>query len=219
MANWIRAQVVIPRDSAVPADYAINVLHFAAPGVDDETDYANIVTRLTTFYQAVDAYLSAATASPATVKLYSLLDPEPRAPVHTDSITLTPGSGTGYPGEVAICCSFQGDLESGQLQARRRGRIYLGPLDADTGTGDGNDERVSSGVRTAICTAMDALATPGVDAVVWSVFSPTSAGSPPWDEGTLSSSFVQVTNGWVDNAFDVQRRRGVAATARTTWTV
>jgi hypothetical protein len=30
---------------------------------------------------------------------------------------------------------------------------------------------------------------------------------------------VPVTDGWVDNAWDTQRRRGIDRTARSTWTV
>jgi len=40
----------------------------------------------------------------------------------------------------------------------------------------------------------------------WVVYSPTNGNT------------VNVDNGWVDNAFDTQRRRGLAVTARTNWT-
>lgn len=219
MPAFIRAQVVIPRDSNVPADNSVNVLHFATPGLDLEAETAAIHARLTTFYQAIDAYLSSNNSSTATVKYYDLTDPEPRAPIDQADIALTNGTGASYPAEVAICLSFQGAMVSGEAQSRRRGRLYLGPLDGDASSGDGIDERVNSSVRTALCNAMETLATLGVDSVEWSVFSPTNAGPAPWDESALSSAFTIVTNGWVDNAFDVQRRRGAAASARTLWSL
>jgi hypothetical protein len=49
------------------------------------------------------------------------------------------------------------------------------------------------------------------------VFSPTIAGSPPWSEGTLIDSSVDVVAGYVDNAFDTIRSRGSLTTARTLW--
>jgi len=56
----------------------------------------------------------------------------------------------------------------------------------------------------------------------WAVFSPTIAGGwfLPDTEGppNLPAAYSPVQSGWVDNAWDTQRRRGLEATARTVFT-
>jgi len=60
-----------------------------------------------------------------------------------------------------------------------------------------------------------ALVAAGGVTAVWAVFSPTTAGPAPWDEATLEAATTWVTQGYIDNAFDTQRRRGTKATARS----
>lgn len=216
--GYARVQVAIPRDTTIPADNAVNTFHFETVS-DVGSGFVSILLQLTSFYQAIDAFLGSTNASPAVATLYDLEDPSPRAPVDSGDIILTPGVGNSYPGEVAICLSYAGAVVSGQNQARRRGRIYLGPLDADSGTDDGLGRvRVSSAAVTAIAAAGAALADPSHPTAVWSVFSPTTAGPEPWSGAALASAFTPVTNGFVDNAFDTQRRRGASAQSRTVWT-
>jgi len=73
--------------------------------------------------------------------------------------------------------------------------------------------------QAAIATAAGNLSggDPTTEAV-WVVFSPTTAGPEPWSEGVLTSASPQVVGGYVDNAFDTQRRRGTDATVRVTFT-
>jgi hypothetical protein len=94
---------------------------------------------------------------------------------------------------------------SGQPQARKRGRIYLGPFDTTQLNADG---RILPACQTTIRNAAQALLTASDVALDWSwaVYSPTNA------------SGVIVDNGWVDNEWDTQRRRGRAATTRSTFT-
>lgn len=101
--------------------------------------------------------------------------------------------------------SFQGARTSGSVQARRRGRIYIGPLKTTTST----NGRPNSTAITTLATASSAL---GIDLnavadTTWCVWSPTSGTAVP------------ITDGWVDNAFDTQRRRGWDPTSRTTYFV
>lgn len=52
-----------------------------------------------------------------------------------------------------------------------------------------------------------------------SVFSPTTAGAPPWSSGELDAATFPVVAAHVDNAFDTVRSRGVVASTRTSWPV
>lgn len=220
MAGYVRAQVTLRSGTTVPADNCTNTFHFFSASLSAEDTATSAATQLETFYTAWDqSVLSGTLLLPtADLKFYDLSDPEPRVPILEDTMTLTLASGAAYPSEVAICLSFQAERVSGENQARRRGRVYLGPLDADAGEAVGSRVVVTSAARTAIANAADAMATqnPLTDAI-WATFSPTTAGSPPWSEGVLGDAMHAVTNGWIDNAFDTQRRRGTDPTSRTLW--
>lgn len=215
--GFARAQVAIPRDTTVPEDVTINVWHFITSGTVT-ADAGAIVNRLNTFYNAIDGEISSITASPAVIKVYDLEAAPPRVPVSTQNMTVTPGAGTPAPEELAICLSFEALPESGQIQARRRGRLYLGPIQTGAFSPVSGRVLVTAGVRTTIANAAAAMAGAGTEPTArWAVFSPTTAGPEPWSGGALSSAFQQVDRGWVDDAIDIQRRRGPAAQNRTNW--
>lgn len=118
---------------------------------------------------------------------------------------------TNLPSEVSIVLSyhalltdFQQELGVTRPAARRRGRIYLGPLNTLTRVVDGTTNRVgvSSTARTTIAEAAGRLVAAGV---TWSQWSRKNA------------SMDNVTGGFVDDAYDTQRRRGEKASTRTTW--
>lgn len=218
--GYARALVEIPRDTTLPADIAINTFHFLTPG-DVASSGADISTALETFYLAVDAYLSANVGTSWSLKVYDLEDASPRVPVFEDTMgPFTPGVGQGLPEEVAVCLSYEAAAVSGQNQARRRGRIYLGPLDADLAVNTvAGRTTVASAAMTAIASAASGLAggNPLTDPI-WCVFSPTTAGPAPWSAGVLSTAFYAIASGYIDDQFDTQRRRESPPTARTTWT-
>lgn len=216
--SFIRAQVTLPRDTNIPADISQNVWHFRTTDPVNETSLDSIHAALSAWYQAIDGLLAGVVNSPATVKYYDLEDASPRVPIDEQTFVVTPASGSGLPSEMAICMSFRAAPESGQSAARRRGRIFIGPVDIAVMSQVGGEQFVGSTPRTTIANAALTLRNAGpTDGWFWSVFSPTTAGSPPWSAGALGSAFADVDNGWVDNALDVQRRRGPAATARTTF--
>ena len=107
---------------------------------------------------------------------------------------------------------------SGIPAGRRRGRIFLGCLDADVVEATDGETRLTSGVTSLVADAANdlRLAAVGTD-WNWAVFSPTIAGSPPWSTGEIIAASLNVEFGHVDNAVDTIRSRGAAATARTTW--
>jgi hypothetical protein len=197
----IRAQVSLPHLSGLPEDVTVNTWSFettgAVPaGLDD------ITTALDTFYSGLGTWLSANLTGTGLIKYYNLIDPEPRVPVQEDTFSFTPGSGV-FVSEVALCLSFQGERISGLPQARRRGRIYFGPL---TSTVNNANRPATSFLNDLVSSGDVLLASSQVSATwKWSVWSPTDG------------QMVEVTDGWVDNAFDTQRRRGAAPSSRSTF--
>lgn len=222
----MRAQVTIPLDSAIPEDSIVNTFYFDGDdlggGLTTDAEYHGAVqSLLTAFYQSIDGNMLAnSVTTPATVKIYDMRDPTPRVPEFTFTIGLTDTAQSPLPGEVALCASFQADLVSGVNQARRRGRVYIGPLasTASFATVVNGQLRPHAAVVQALADACNVLAD-GIDTtgngahVSWAVYSPTLDIA-----GTIDDAFNDVTNGWVDNSYDTQRRRGAAPTSRVTWT-
>jgi hypothetical protein len=116
------------------------------------------------------------------------------------------------PEEVALVCTLKGDPPD---TARRRGRIYLGPFSLNglaqvgaTNTVPARPNVASSQgiVRVAADRCID-LANQTAIPRTWVIRSTVPV-----------ENFVPITNGHIDNAWDTQRRRGPATTARTLWT-
>lgn len=200
----MRAQVILKTADAVPENYITN--SWAFQGTDVLTNTTGITTALKDFYDDFGSYISPSiTQNGHMVKYYELPGSVPNYPFEEDSWNLAVApSGTALPSELAVCLSFQGDRQAGFPQARRRGRVYLGPFDTGSTTGD----RPSSALLTALGTAAATFAA-NIDALtgqnLWAVWSPS-------DQVT-----VPITDGWIDNAWDIQRRRGVVYTSRTTF--
>lgn len=219
MPAFLRAQVSLEADTTVPADAAVNVFHFMSTTADDPADLITTLNvALEAFYDTIGGQLSSILTGNGSIKYYDMTDPEPRAPIGDDTFSFVPATASSYPPEVALCLSYQGEIVSGAPIARRRGRIYIGPVAASAGEISGARTQPNSTFRANLASAATALAgITGPPDALWSVFSPTTAGPPPWSESVLENSFFPILSGWIDNAWDTQRRRGQAATARTTW--
>lgn len=199
-----RTQVELAMTSGNPDDKATNVWHFIA---DDLTALDLALTQVTTFYAAIDGNLSALIAATGhRIRCYDLADTKPRAPVRDQGAgTLSLGTGA-LPPELALCMSFQAPRQSGVSQARRRGRLYLGPLSSTaytTSTGFPTST-ILTNIGNAVQNLLDA--SQAATTWAWAVYSPTT------------ETAIEVNDAWVDNAFDIQRRRGVAATSRALFT-
>lgn len=220
MSGFFRCQVTLPQATQIREDDIVNVWHFDSDQTFGE-DADDVAGRLIAFYQAIDGVLfSPLMGSPATIKVYDLTDPEPRVPGYMTTFTITPSAGTPLPPEIACVLSMRGAVVSGANIARRTGRIYLGACRAEAMATTANRTTFSSSTRTTIVNAADSLATgpdPGDGRLA--VFSPTTAGAPPWSEAELDAAFEDVVTVWVDDMPDVQRSRGHDATARTQVTV
>lgn len=210
-------KVTLPYFTAIPEDVVVNTWHFDSVASDPgEGPYSALRDLLEDFYRTaysdVNGLKFAPWLRPALniVQIYRLSDPSPRAPRWEGSMPigdLTSAGTANAPPETAICLSYQADVVAGTPQARRRGRIFLGgfaePMFAGTTT---SFPSIGSGARTQISDAAEALLLAALPAGwTWVVHSRTIAGDSP------------VTNGWVDDEPDTQRRRGRAPLSRTTW--
>lgn len=127
------------------------------------------------------------------------------------------GSNANLPAEVALCGSFHGDLtdipeEAGVTRpaARRRGRIYVGPLNtaAQNTTGTAVVSRPAQQFIDCLANRIEILRLSSEAVPEWSWGVAHAASTAAW-------TFTKVEGGWVDNEWDTQRRRGHLATQRT----
>lgn len=226
-----RATVKLARRSGIVKDQAINVWHFEATEIGTGSA-APIANALAFFYSAgsLPAYFAHTTdrtnTTPHSVDISVVAPggPGPGDDVRTKSVHLLPFSmvsvgatAVPLPAEVAVALSFRGDI-AGQVEeapdgtrpaSRRRGRIFLGPLNGSVVSQDSLGRafvatEFRSVVNDAYQTMMIALnaASPTIYHVV---YSPTAG----------SNARVSVLS--MDDAFDTIRNRGEAATERTTW--
>lgn len=202
----IRAQVTLKTVDAVSENFVSN--NWAFSGTNPQAETVGIASALQVFYSACASYLSPAIAQNAhEIKMSNLPGTPPNYPFYTTAFNLSSApAGSPLPSEVATCLSFQGDKAAGFPQARRRGRIFIGPLDTTALDASG---RPAAAMLTAITAAAStfraSITALGTD-TYWSIWSVTDQAP------------VEVLNGWMDNAFDTQRRRGIDRTSRTTFT-
>lgn len=209
----IRAMFVGQGSSGLPEDRIVNVFHFVGGGTYS-ADAATAVTKVAEFYNglgvgqtnSIAGYLSSWVNRTAEIRTYDLTTAKPRVPTITP-LELNPYlSDNGLPEEVALVTTFYG---SPPITRRRRGRLYIGPLNSNTSVINFGNQAAPSAPNPVIIgdlrIATQTLA--AIDSVQWCIRS------------TLpSENFVPVAGGYVDNAFDTQRRRGPDATTRSVWT-
>jgi hypothetical protein len=213
MSAYYHVMVGLQRVSSNPKDTVWNNWHFRSDAIaHNDDDIADINTALLGLYQDSDLRLSPYLSGTGELKHYDMSQPEPRAPIYDSTFLFSPDSVPGLPCELAVCLSYHAPRTSGVNMARRRGRIYMGPFSADWLHDDGADNRPST-------TLLDLLSTHGAallgnlgttHALEWVVYSPTEFA----ETGLLSVSCNGLDGGWIDNAWDIQRRRGAEATAR-----
>lgn len=209
--------------SGLPEDRFVNTFHLQGTGPATQPQLDSIVQALQTFYSATGGGLRLGTymghsggAAGRTIKIYDHQAVKPRAPIFefTDTVVPYPNSaGRGLPQEVASCISFSAPKLSGAVQARRRGRIYIGPLN-DAAL---QEEATTFNPKPSLAfmdACMASFRTLLVDfsaaGHLLMVYSPTT---DPGDTGEVGA-FSVVTQFWVDDAFDTQRRRGCAPKTR-----
>lgn len=210
----VQGIVTIPMLSGNPKDSA--VMTWAFNGSDSAEDIAiEASDRLFDFYtltatgavsSPLDYFSNEIDAASASMKWYDIEAPEPRVPVFFIDSGLgspDPVQAIDLPSEVAACLSFRAELVSGQPAARRRGRVFLGPLNAGAGPGSGPD----GGFRSDVARAATELLDKNTANCSWGVWS------------RVDGAVRTVVAGYIDNAWDTQRRRGTEATVRTVFPV
>lgn len=214
MADW-QIRTVLPYTTGLPRD--VSVCTWAVETGDEDPPDLNPWEQ---FFNAGPPQLGAfisATVSRASnacrVEAYQILnksgDGELSSLVASLPFTLwSPTTGNSFPLEVALCSSFASEVPPGVSERRRRGRVYIGPFNASAATvGTGMPTPLDS-LRTALANRTEALA----DALA-------TAGHPLCVWSRADAALYPVVRGWVDNAWDTQRRREVDPTARTTWSL
>lgn len=150
----------------------------------------------------LEAFLSTTLSGPLDVKAYDLGHGEPRTPV-TWSSSFQPTASPTLPSEVACCLSYK--TSSANVPATHRGRVYIGPLNNSALSETSLEPRPGSTFRGACLDLAQRL------------YDGASLFSGEWAVFSRKDNELRPVNfAWVDNAFDTQRRRGVAANARFT---
>ena len=215
----VRIMHVMQGASNLPQDRFVNVFHFHNPTVGDATAAIVQCTNVledtliqelsgnTSFGNLISPYVSRT----STLIAYDMLTEVPRVPIPR-TITLGAALTGGLPEEVAVCLSYHGQPP---ITARRRGRIYVGPL------------TVASIAFQQATTAMPAI--PGQEAAgsinqylnAFGAFLMAESANVgmPWSIRSTrpEENYVTIVGGHVDNAFDTQRRRGCTPSGRATF--
>lgn len=206
--------------SGIASDNVVNTFHVADLGTGGT--FPDIVARVWDFYTAttggntftmashISAAMSRATNA-VKLAVYALpATPGPTGPpVYVELETLPAAqSATGLPDEVCLVISSHGDLDGTDADRRKRGRLYLGPLDTN-GTNQGTFPiRPGDLFRSDATKAIKQMAANlAADGWQWVVFS------------RMNWAGYGVVGGWVDNAFDTQRRRGPDPTVKDFYTI
>jgi hypothetical protein len=233
MAQLWRLEHVMPYKSGVPRDESVNVMHIVTDGLTPPTPgdfpiwatwFANLFNEdVTGMAHTLQSYLSSFIDTPnCRVDVTSVTSFDPAVatyvPIASFVHPMVPSGGESLPLENAITISLRGTtpVPGGGVAfptqaARRRGRLYFGPLTVATVANE-SDERpiVKLEVLTDIALRMTAWL--GEDLTAASDSASTPFGPVVWSRKGVGASVI--TNGYVNNEWDSQRRRGSDETHR-----
>ncbi len=226
--------VTLPVKTNIPRDAIVNTFSWAPPvGKNQGTQLSDIQTAIGALYAGLkqSGVLSPAMAGTLTGKTYGvdLQSGHLGVPLGTFAASFGAPAGTPLPSELAIVASFTGFtglaevdptltahptteeaqdegapatyLTFSRPESSQRGRIYVGALSANALLQDPNGQCIVDPTTTAaIASRMTDLLVAPASLAIWS---------------RKNKNMNRATVGFVDNAFDVQRRRGVRATSRS----
>lgn len=195
MPVW-RLQCSFGADTPFPADQVVMTPHFndTLPGSDPAGLCDDLAEGLNTWISAFT------TPRQIIVKAYDAQGTPPVFPAAEARVNEGQFPASVFNREVALCLSFY----AGVNRPRHRGRLYVPAFLVGIAAGS---PRPDSGSRTRVAGLVPVLTGLGGTDVDWVVYSRR-------DDQPRS-----VSNWWVDDAWDVQRRRGLLPTTRTEGTV
>jgi hypothetical protein len=177
-------------DSLLARDLVVNDLTYrwASLTIQDAASLANNVL------DAYETELGVGKFPQTTAKVYDLEGTKPVLPMAT--VTRRPGTvlASSIPREVALCLSFSG----GQHQPRQRGRIYV-PMQLVGGVSSLRPTTAMLATLRSFGNALYGVGGANVDWIVWS---------------RVNRSATSVSRHWIDDEWDIQRRRGLRPTTR-----
>jgi hypothetical protein len=191
----VDVQVCQRHVSGLPEDVSINTLHFENGFPATSSGLADGIHGA---YQLLKPILSADYPN-MTIKIY---EPgvNPTGPTFQKDYAF-PGGGSPGPSEVAVCLSYASVDNPDQSLPRRRGRIFIGPLAASAI----GERRPGVTIRDYVLDFGLNLASVGFASnTTWHMFS------------KIDNAYAKIESVWCDDAWDTQRRRGLAPTMRET---
>lgn len=205
--------------SGQPRDRYVNTFHVEGPSIGvGFPEGPPLAGHIKTFYDGLNVGAGGSSGMFSkyvnnvgrSIKIYDLGDPKPRTPIYEETSPAPPfpsSTRASMPLEVAVCLSYSALKVSGTAAARRRGRIYLGPwseMILEEGAGPTNGPVVATDYRQKIIDgALGLHLNLTLMSYSWVVYSPSN------------DSAADITSFYVDDAFDTQRRRGIAPITRT----
>lgn len=214
----IHVGITLPNVSGLAVDEFETSLNYQTVGVDSAGVSALIAAFFnnTSTHAAPASYINGSVSRSALCKIayYDVtahLDGSPHgAPFQVDTFTMgaQAGSTKNLPTQLCATLSYYSELDpGGTTTGRHRGRMFIGPLTDGVASLSVGDPRLTTAfcedwtaALATLANAMDVLTNPKV----LSVWSRANAGM----ESAIAC--------FMENRFDTQRRRAVAATARTT---
>lgn len=166
-------------------------------GPTTETAMTAAATAVKAFYNDIAADLSKHVGF-ISFKAYDLGEAPPRTPLEIGGLTAI-SSAASLPSEVASCLSYWNGTVP---RPSKRGRLFIGPLKTSVVDNTPNVPRVSSAHRTTVTSACVTHFS-GMSGLKWGLLSQRLGVI--W---TIESVYV-------DDAFDIQRRRGEDPTTKT----
>lgn len=194
-------QVTVPFQPALPENVVTNTFYLRDnfPGViTGGTDWAALANDAATAW--LNTWYQNASPPHITVKVYNAESAPPNDPIAVaEKNVAAPLWSPNYPTQLAVCLSYKGGQRPWQ-----RGRMYLAPWLSTGFAGSNPGMRVSTTMQNAALALADALAGLGGIDIDWGVWSRTKR------------EFAPTSLSWVDDSWDVQRRRKMDALGRVT---
>jgi hypothetical protein len=211
----IRTLVTISYSPWPTRDYITNTVfhNIGDGGVLPAIDYDNHAQEVGTLFHGFDPTYShtlvGLRSAKVEARVYDMRDAhEPGAPRPEKGYWSSAASGSQQLVAHQIGCVLS--FYAGRNIKRKRGHIYLGPF----GNTEGNNEMVGSSIQGDVLTLGHGLFDIGGENVAHVVWSRMDLPDSP--AGIAGDSAHVVSDYWVDNSWDIVRRRKQKATNRLT---